>query len=263
MMKLLAMPDWVAVRCLLLRYWLEYKQMARALIMRDLMDRLLFLLAFGFGLGGVMAAAGMNDYVAFLVPGIMAANGLFIMTMAMTFGVYERFNSTRVWQSWLAAPVRVRDILAAELLYASVRTLPSMVILLVLAWGLLGALPSPAGALVALPLLLLVNLMFGAVALCFTVHTTRTLYFAYINTLWTTPMYLFSGVFVPLEHAPRGLQILAEVSPLTHVVRVVRELMLGTPLHLAHAALTLLGMLVITLLAYAYACWAFEKRLLT
>lgn len=249
------------VRLLLVRFWYEYRQLWRMQILRDLLDRLIFLMAFGLGMGGLLASSHGGNYLAFIVPGMAASTGLLVMSLAMTYGVYERMVSTKLWQAWLATPLRVPDIVAAELLYATLRSLPSMLALLLVAWGM-GALPSPTGALLALPVLVLANLTLGAIALCFTAHIHRTLHFAYVQTLWTGPLFLFSGVFFDLTHAPKAYQVVSQFSPLTHVLEIVRPLMLGQPLDYGAALIGLAVLAAMLVVGYSYAVWRFRQRML-
>jgi lipooligosaccharide transport system permease protein len=46
--------------------------------------------------------------------------------------------------------------------------------------------------------------------------------------LLVTPMYLFSGTFFPLENLPDWAQVVAWFLPLSHLVRLARNLCLGT-----------------------------------
>lgn len=255
------MPNLAHIRLLLIRFWYEYRQLWQAQFTRDFLDRLIYLLAFGFGMGGVMAASHGDNYMAFLVPGIASATGVFVMTMAMTFGVYERSVSSRLWQAWLATPIRLTDIMMAELIYAALRAMPSVLILLVLAYAWLGALPSITGALLSLPILFLANLAMGSVALCFTVHIKRTMHFAYVNTLWTTPMFLFGGTFFDMAHAPLPMQYLSQAFPLTHVIALTRPLMLGQPLSLTTLAGSITILLTLFLGGFTYASHKFKARL--
>jgi lipooligosaccharide transport system permease protein len=246
---------------LLTRFWWEYKQVWKGLVVRDVLDRILFLFAFGYGMGAIVKQMGDVSYLAFLAPGIACSSPMMTMTMATTFGAYERFNSSGLWQSWLATPVRLPHILMAELLYANLRSLPSVFILLLLAW-LLDALPNPAGVIYAIPVILLANMAYGSVALCFTTFVTRHLYFSYVNTLWMMPMYLFSGVFFDLTKTPDWLQAIANLYPLTHVLKIVRPLLLGQPLAVGTTLLSLAALLFIFLAAFMFAQWRFKKRLL-
>ncbi|PZP38749.1 MAG: hypothetical protein DI585_06445 [Pseudomonas fluorescens] len=247
---------------ILMRFGLEYRSLWKAQIMRDLLDRLLYLLAFGFGMGALIKTMDGLPYIDFLVPGIAASTGVFVMTMAMTYGVWERSTSYKLYSAWLATPLRLPEILLAELVYASLRTLPSILILFALAGFWMKAIPSFWGAVAALPVLMLANLAFGAIALCFTVHIHRPLHFAYVNTLWTTPMFLFSGVFFDLSHAPAPLYWLSQMLPLTHVIGLVRPMMTGQELNVVSVLIDLGVLTVLFLGGFWYACRVFQKRLL-
>jgi lipooligosaccharide transport system permease protein len=257
----LPVPDPRNVRLLLVRFWYEYRELWKTQIFRDLLDRLIFLIAFGLGMGNLLASSHGGNYLAFIVPGMAASTGLLVMSLAMTFGAYERMMTTRLWQAWLASPLRLPDIVLGELLYATLRSVPSTLILLAVAW-FLGALPSPLGALASLPFLILANLALGSIALCFTAHIRRTLHFAYVQTLWTGPLFLFSGVFFDLHHAPPTYQLISQLSPLTHVIAVARPLMLGQPLDPASVAADTAVLVLLFMGGYTYAAWRFQKRLL-
>lgn len=245
---------------MLTRFWWEYKQLWRALIMRDLLDRLIYLIAFGFGMGAVIKTMHGIPYLQFLVPGIAASTGIFVMTMAMTYGVWERSTSYKLYSAWLSTPVRLADIMFSELIYAGLRTMPSIMILFVLA-GFMGGIGSITGAILAVPVLLLANLCFGAMALCFTVHIYRPLHFAYVNTLWTTPMFLFSGVFFDLTSAPTPLWVFSQMLPLTHVIDLVRPLVAGLPLNPSQVVIDLGVLVGVAIGAYLYALGVMKKRL--
>lgn len=247
---------------ILMRFGLEYRSLWKAQIMRDLLDRLLYLLAFGFGMGALIKTMDGLPYIDFLVPGIAASTGVFVMTMAMTYGVWERSTSYKLYAAWLATPLRLPEILLAELVYASLRTLPSILILFALAGFWLKAIPSFWGTVAAIPVLMLANLAFGAIALCFTVHIHRPLHFAYVNTLWTTPMFLFSGVFFDLSHAPALLYWVSQALPLTHVIGLVRPLMTGQELSAVSVLVDLGVLMALFLGGFWYACRVFQKRLL-
>jgi lipooligosaccharide transport system permease protein len=247
---------------MLLRFGLEYRSLWKAQIFRDLLDRVLYLFAFGFGMGAIVKTMHGLPYIDFLVPGIAASTGVFVMTMAMCFGVWERSTSYKLYAAWLATPLRLPEILLAELVYACLRTMPSILILFVLSGVFLHAIPSWTGAVLAIPVLMLANLAFGAIALCFTVHIYRPLHFAYVNTLWTTPMFLFSGVFFDLHHAPAPLYWLSQCLPLTHVISLVRPLMTGQPLEPLRVVIDLTVLVILFVAGYSYSCWRMQKRLL-
>jgi lipooligosaccharide transport system permease protein len=81
----------------------------------------------------------------------------------------------------------------------------------------------------------------------------------FLFTLGITPMYLFSGIFFPLDGMPAWLQTAAWLSPLFHLVEVVRALILGMPswLTLVHLA----WMIALTLLFWGLPSKVLRRRL--
>lgn len=251
-----------SVGVLVTRFMMEYRELFRTLIFRDLLDRLIFLIAFGFGMGSIVRSIDGVSYLAFIAPGIACSSGMMTMTMAGSFGIYERMNSYKLWQSWLATPINLKEIMVAELIYASLRSTPPFLILISVVWAL-GALPSPLGVLIAFPIWFLGNFVFGITAMCFTSHIYRHLHFAYINTMWMMPMYLFSGVFFDLNHVPPLMHGLAQFFPLTHIINIVRPLMLGQDLPLIQLLLSGVVLIIFFLVAFWYAHKQLQKRLLS
>jgi lipooligosaccharide transport system permease protein len=85
-------------------------------------------------------------------------------------------------------------------------------------------------------------------------------FFTYYFTLVITVMYLFSGVFFPIESLPEWARRVAWVMPLTHAVTIVRACAAGrvTPMLLVHGAV-LVAMICV---AYALAVRWVGRRLI-
>ena len=91
-----------------------------------------------------------------------------------------------------------------------------------LASGVLNALTWPA-ALVGLALVPITGLLFAAIGLVFTMHIRIIDLYSFYFTLFLTPLFLFSGVFFPLEERLSGVWLwVAEILPLLHPVRIAR-----------------------------------------
>ena len=90
--------------------------------------------------------------------------------------------------------------------------------------ALFGLVPFPQG-LLALALVPLTGLLFAAIGLAFTLRIPSIDLFSFYFTLFMTPLFLFSGVFFPLEErlTPVWLHI-AEILPLVHPVRLARTI---------------------------------------
>jgi lipooligosaccharide transport system permease protein len=113
----------------------------------------------------------------------------------------------------------------------------------------------------SLPVIFLTNLACGAVALAFTAYINRVLYFTYVATLWTTPMYLFSNTFFDTSQAPVAVQVYAHIFPLAYAVQVVRPLVIGEPVAWQVAAVSFGVLATLTVAGYWVAYRKFVKRI--
>jgi lipooligosaccharide transport system permease protein len=90
-----------------------------------------------------------------------------------------------------------------------------------------GLISSPFFLLVPL-LAFLGGLMFASIAMCFTAIAPDIDFFNYPSFLLVTPMFLLSGTFFSISQLPPLAQTAAQVFlPLTHVVNIIRGLVLG------------------------------------
>jgi lipooligosaccharide transport system permease protein len=78
-------------------------------------------------------------------------------------------------------------------------------------------------ALWIVPFSFLAGFMFATIAVCFAAVAPRIDTLNLPTFLFITPMFLFSGVFFPLEALPGWAQAVANFLPLTHVVRFMRD----------------------------------------
>jgi len=197
-------------------------------------EPLFYLLALGYGLGGFVGAVDGLPYIVFLAAGIICSSAMNTATFECLYSAYTRMKVQGTWAAMLATPLSLDDILLGEVLWAGSKSLISATAILLVA-SLLGVV-SGWQALGVLPLAFLLGCCFGAMALVITTIAPSYDFFLYYFTLVITPMFLLSGVFFPLEGVPAWVQAGGQLSPLYHVVEVVRPLMTGRPLDgvLAH-----------------------------
>jgi lipooligosaccharide transport system permease protein len=86
----------------------------------------------------------------------------------------------------------------------------------------MGLAPLPS-SLFVLPLIPLTGLLFTAIGITFTLKIPNLDLFSFYFTLFLTPLFLFSGVFFPLEERLSETWLwVAEALPLLHPVRLAR-----------------------------------------
>ena len=218
-------------------------------------EPLLYLVALGFGLGSVVKSIDGMSYAEFLAPGLVVSTVMYTATFEGTFGSYTRLVTQGTFEAMLATPITVGELMAGEILWGGIKaTFGAVAVLTII--SLFGLVPS-LWALGALPLAFLTGLLFTATAMCVTSVSKSYESFNYYFTLAIAPMFLFSGIFFPLDRAPGWAQHLAAVMPLTHVVYVSRALIRGTP---SWAMLGHLAVVVGFLVAGSFACSALMRR---
>jgi lipooligosaccharide transport system permease protein len=227
------------------RQYLVWRKVLWPSLATNVANPLLFLFAFGFGLGAVIDDMGGLDYLGYVVPGMMAYSAMFAASFETTIGSFSRFSFQKTWDAVLATPVSLLELLLGEALWAACKALFSAVCVLAvgLVWGGVGSL---AGALLSLPLIFLAGFAFAACGLAATAHAKSWEFFSYFFTFWVTPMFVFSGVFFSVDRFPDVVEPIAWLLPMTHVIEVVRPLTAGQPQSLA---LALLHMGYVTALA--------------
>src|SRR5512143_2496998 len=132
----------------------------------SLLEPILYLLAFGFGLGVFIQKINGQPYINFLAPALVAIavmNGSFF---ECTFASFVRMYFQKTFDAIVATPISVEEVVAGELLWGATRSMINATIVL----GVIAAF-----GLVSSPLLLLVpliafvgGLMFASIAMCFT-----------------------------------------------------------------------------------------------
>jgi lipooligosaccharide transport system permease protein len=199
----------------------------------SLLEPILYLLAFGFGLGGFIPEINGEPYINFIAPALVAISLMNGSFFECTYGSFVRMYYQKTFDAIVATPVSVEEVMAGELLWGATRaTLNAVIVLVVVAVS--SFLVSPP--LITSPLLILIpvigffgGLLFSSIAMCFTAFAPNIDFFNYPTFLFITPMLFLSGTFFPLSSLPAAAQSIAlAVLPLTQIVNVTRGAMTGT-----------------------------------
>lgn len=218
------------------RNLLVWRKLAKASVLGNIADPLLYMLALGYGVGAFIPEMGGMAYIAFLATGMVCQNAMFTSSFEAMYSAYSRMQVQRTWEAIINAPVGLDEVVFAEWVWAATKSTISVTALLVVILAL-GYGHTPLAVLV-IPLAFLVGLCFGAWGLIMTALANGYDFFTYFFTLVLTPTLLLSGVYFPVERLPEGLQIVAKAMPLAHAVELARALLTGrvpdsTPLDLA------------------------------
>ncbi len=192
----------------------------------SLLEPILYLVAFGYGLGGFIPSIQGEPYIKFIAPALVAIammNGAFF---ECTFASFVRMYFQKTFDAIVATPVSVEEVVAGELLWGATRaTINATIVLAVIA--VFGLISSPLFLLVV-PLAFFGGLMFASIAMCFTAAAPNIDFFNFPSFLFLTPMFFLCGTFFPLTSLPTAAQGTAmSVLPLTHLVNITRAVVSG------------------------------------
>ncbi|MFL5825758.1 MAG: ABC transporter permease [Thermoleophilaceae bacterium] len=239
------------------RNLLVFSKLWRGSLLPNFIDPVFYLLAMGFGLGTYLKSVNGIPYKEFIASGLVASSVMWAASFETTWNIYFRMTENKLYDAILATPVEVEDIVVAEVAWAATRAVIYGTAFLIIV-ALFGFVESPWAVFTPL-FLALGGACFGMMGLAFTTAVNRIDLYSYYYTLLITPLFLFSGIFYPLDRLPEWTHVVAWFTPLYHLVQITRGLILGPELWpiLGNA----LWLLVLTSLLFAIPVQAMRKRL--
>jgi lipooligosaccharide transport system permease protein len=209
-------------------YWLaSYRRVWRGSVVTTVLNPVLYLSALGVGLGTVVnrnQTLGV-PYLDYVAPGVLASTAMLIAAFESSYPVMSAIRWTRQFHAQLATPLRIRDVVVGQQLYALSRVgLAAAVYLVVIA--AFGAVHSWL-AVLAFPSALLLGWSFSAPVTAMAAWLERDEGFNALFRFGVTPMFLFSGTFFPVSRLPQGIREIAWATPTWHGVDLLRHLTLG------------------------------------
>jgi ABC-2 type transport system permease protein len=205
---------------------------------------LLYLIAFGFGLGNDISVGG-RSYIEFLIPGLVAMS-----SMVYAFSITTEINVARfywkIFEEFQTAPVSNLAYVAGEVLAGMTRALMSVIFIVVI--GLLSRVDLNYGAPFWLAVLLnafLFSSLAVALAMIVKSHADQGL----LSSFLITPMAFLGGTFFPVDKMPAIVQKFLYFIPLTHASKLLRVAAYGE-----HAdGVSYLILVVLGLLSFVFA----------
>jgi len=231
-------------------------------VIPPLMEPLIYYLAFGLGLSSFMQSinyAGVSlTYQTYVAAGIVSIAVMNYAFFECTYSSFVRMEIQRTYEAITATPLSLEDVIVGEISWGATRSLATgAVIVLILqffapvhwmgfGWILLAG--------------LLGGCFFAALGMLFTGILPTIDKFNYPVFFLITPMTFLSGTFFPVENFGPGLSRLAELLPLTHVTRLIRNAYLG--IHSGREWLSVMYLVVLVPIMTLAAIAAVRKRII-
>jgi lipooligosaccharide transport system permease protein len=208
------------------RHWTVYTKLYKTSFALNFAEPALYLVAMGFGLGAFVQDIHGVPYVKFIAPGIIASSSMFAAVYECTYGTYIRMTFQKTFDAILATPVNLDDLVAGEMVWGSTKSVIFGITIMIVV-ALFGLVDSPL-ILLTIPFIFLCGLIFAQLSVMFAAVVPGIDSFSYFYTLFMTPLFLFSGIFFPLDAMPQAVARLAFFTPLYHLVNICRAFSSGT-----------------------------------
>jgi ABC-2 type transport system permease protein len=220
--------------CLMLRlfsdiysvFWIDLRNMWRhwkSTVASSLVLPLLYLVAFGYGLGRGLEVDGVS-YLAFVIPGIVALTAFSISFNGAASKLQVDRFFYKSFDELLMAPVSLQSIVIGKALIGVLRGLISSVAIYVVSLIL-------APTILASPLFFLLLLLSCSVFALFGVMISLLVNshqdMINFNTLVMLPMTFLCGTFFSLSQLPDAAKAVLYFLPLTHSSELLRAAALG------------------------------------
>lgn len=201
------------------RDWIVLKHRLTKYILSRMVSPLMFLIAFGWGLGRSIDV-GSGSYLDFLVPGLLAMN-----SMNISFNSIISVHAERIYhrslEEYLIAPIRPDAFVMGKVAGAVLRGLISSFIIIVLSC-LFGA------HFILSPLFLFVLTMncmiFAEIGFLAAMYISTYEEMSQVNLYVLLPMSFLCGTFFSTAALPDAVRWFVEILPLTHTSHLLRSL---------------------------------------
>jgi ABC-2 type transport system permease protein len=193
---------------------------SRSQLYSSVLFPLMLLAVIGAGVTDGLDPRNVQDYVTYLVPGMMVMTSLFSSTFSSAS--YYADRDSGILRVFLASPHSPRVILLGKTLSAVIiGTVQALVVMTIAAllpavnfawqYGLMSV-------AVAVAVVLLLNLFLCGLGQWLASRIRTMQGFHLVMNLVLFPFLFFSGAFFPLDELPVWLQVLGRINPLSYAV---------------------------------------------
>jgi lipooligosaccharide transport system permease protein len=246
-----------ALTGVLVREVINFSSYWRSTTFSSSVEPTIYLIAFGFGFGSLVAKVQGLEYVEFVGTGTVGTAVLFASVFSTMFGTFVKREFQRTYDAILAAPVDAEELVTGEVLWVSARAgvYGSVPLVVAMIFGL-----DPAwGMLLVPPIAFVTGFGWASFGVLVSAILKSIDHFSYVTSIFITPVMLVAGTYFPLDGLPEWAQVMGQFNPLYHCVQLVRHASFGWEgwTDLGHLGAILLFGLVI----WRLAIWRTQVRL--
>lgn len=219
-------------------------------IVSGFFEPVLYLLAMGYGLGGMIGTVSGPGgrpvaYITFIAPALLASSAMNGAIYDSTWNVFFKMRFAKTYQTMVTTSLGPMDVAIGEIFMALFRGFLYSIGFMTVLYAL-GIVSGPV-PLLMIPAAILVAFGFASFGMGVTSFMKTFQQMDLINFVML-PMFMLSGTLFPIEVLPQAVQGLVMAMPLWHGIELMRQLAVGvftpmTPVHVAYfLAMTVLGL---------------------
>lgn len=213
------------VGALVWREWRVFRRIWLAPTVGSVVEPVVYLVVFGYGFGALVAQVAGIPYLDFMATGAAANAVLLTGLMGAVFNGFYRRTADHLYEGLLASPIRVADLVSGEAAWTAVRSAGVAATTVAVA-GVFGV--GLAWSVVWVPVVGLVGgFAFACLGAAIGARMRSDKQLDVVIAVIFSPMFVVSWTFFPLDGAPVWLRWPAQISPLTHVVALLRAAAFG------------------------------------
>ncbi|MCZ7403399.1 MAG: ABC transporter permease [Candidatus Methanoperedens sp.] len=197
-------------------------------LISSVISPLLWIFAFGAGVGSTVKEISGFSYQVFIYPGIAVMAVLFT---SLFYGVYIIWDRKLDFlKEVLVAPVSRASVFAGKMLGGATDAMVQGVFLLII--GLFIKVPmTPLVLIQAFLMLLLISIAMVSIGLVIGANLNSPEGFGLVINFVMWPMFFFSGALFQVGNLPSWLESITYINPLTYGVDALRGIILGNGLN--------------------------------
>lgn len=245
-------PNFTAIYILWLREVKRFLR-SRSRVLSTLMMPIFFLVFLGFGFKGVFfpGIGYTNDYIHFLVPGII---GMALISTSIYAGFSVLWDREFGFlKEIMVAPVSRRSVIFGRILGGMTTSLFQAISILLISMIMGFRITSVSSFLLAFLIMILISFGFIGLGLIFASVIRDIQGFGLIMQMIVFPLFFLSGAIFPLSNLPKILRYASFFDPLTYGVEGLRVTLIGfSSLSFYTSFLALLSFSIFTLIVGAY-----------
>ncbi len=207
-------------------WWTVYKRTWKASIVSSFLSPVFYVLAMGVLLGGFIAGdpdqlEGATSYLAFVVPGLVAAHAMQTAVGETTYPVMGAIKWHKSYFAQLATPLDPAHLVAGHLMFVLFRLATTCAVFMIVL-APFGVFESWWGPFLAFGSQVLVGMVFASLVFGWSARLRDEAGFGVLFRLGIFPLFLFSGAFFPVANLGDAGAWAARLTPLWHGVNLSR-----------------------------------------